>query len=537
MRSLKVKKAITILCAFLLIAFVIKSDNLCLYSENYPKNELNFNCVEVAKRYEIAFDYLDEAPLWNANGYYEISNANHLFWFVSEVNSGNSHISAKLISDIVVNENLLEVISVSGQSLDDLLIWTPIVNYYGTFDGNYKKISGLYFNDTTLNSVGLFGFVGGSGIVKNLGIVNSYFIANQKVGGVVGSNEGLVENCFNSSFISGSKIVGENYGGRIENCYSVGTVASSQAVSVGGIAGKNRSGIIRNCYYLENSVQGGTAGEDLPSESECCLAERFSSGEIAYRLGSAWGQLIGVDTYPTFKSETNSVYRGYLSCSEKAKIVYSNDSNISATKLEHTGGESTCIGKRCENCGELYGKSDENAHLWNEGILTKSPNCSDTGVKIFNCVYDESHTYIEEIEVDKNAHSWNDGVVTKKPNCKEKGEKTFTCMHDLTHTYTEEIEIDENAHEFGAWQVEKPATTENDGTLAHKECIICNKHFDYDGNEIEDLTIPKIQNSNCDLSSDFVVDEKSLTCGLIISFLVIALVLFLLIFKKKSVRS
>ena len=120
---------------------------------------------------------------------------------------------------------------------------------------------------------------------------------------------------------------------------------------------------------------------------------------------------------------------------------------------------------------------------------------------------------------------------------KEKGEKTFTCKHDLTHTYIEEIEVDKNAHEFGAWQVEKPATTENDGTLAHKECIICNKVFDCNDNEIKDLTIPKIQNSNCDLSSDFVVDEKSLTCGLIISFLVIAIVLFLLIFKKKRVRS
>ena len=152
-------------------------------------------------------------------------------------------------------------------------------------------------------------------------------------------------------------------------------------------------------------------------------------------------------------------------------------------------------------------------------------------------MYDQSHTYSEEIEVDKNAHSWNDGVVTKKPNCKEKGEKTFTCKHDLTHTYIEEIEVDKNAHEFGAWQVEKPATTENDGTLAHKECIICNKVFDCNDNEIKDLTIPKIQNSNCDLSSDFVVDEKSLTCGLIISFLVVALVLFLLIFKKKRVRS
>lgn len=47
-------------------------------------------------------------------------------------------------------------------------------------------------------------------------------------------------------------------------------------------------------------------------------------------------------------------------------------------------------------------------------------------------------------------------------------------------------------HEFGAWADEIPPTTEKPGVKAHKDCTVCNKHFDGDGNEITDLTIAKI---------------------------------------------
>ena len=48
------------------------------------------------------------------------------------------------------------------------------------------------------------------------------------------------------------------------------------------------------------------------------------------------------------------------------------------------------------------------------------------------------------------------------------------------------------AHKFGEWIAEVPATKEATGTKAHKDCEFCGKHFDNDGNEIEDLTIAKL---------------------------------------------
>ena len=47
-------------------------------------------------------------------------------------------------------------------------------------------------------------------------------------------------------------------------------------------------------------------------------------------------------------------------------------------------------------------------------------------------------------------------------------------------------------HNFGEWKEEIPATTEKDGVKAHKDCTVCHKHFDKDGNEIDDITIEKL---------------------------------------------
>lgn len=48
------------------------------------------------------------------------------------------------------------------------------------------------------------------------------------------------------------------------------------------------------------------------------------------------------------------------------------------------------------------------------------------------------------------------------------------------------------AHKFGAWIDEVPATEEKEGTKGHKDCDFCGKHFDENGNEIENITLAKL---------------------------------------------
>ena len=51
-------------------------------------------------------------------------------------------------------------------------------------------------------------------------------------------------------------------------------------------------------------------------------------------------------------------------------------------------------------------------------------------------------------------------------------------------------------HNFGSWQTEVTATCTSCGTVAHKDCLSCGKHFDADGNEITDIVIPTSPNAH-----------------------------------------
>ena len=97
----------------------------------------------------------------------------------------------------------------------------------------------------------------------------------------------------------------------------------------------------------------------------------------------------------------------------------------------------------------------------NFGVIEErqEPSCSATGT--------EAHYYCSRCE---------------KYFDESKNEKT---LEELTIPATDN-------HTYGSWIDEIPATTENFGTKGHKDCTVCEKHFDKDGNEITDLGIAKI---------------------------------------------
>ena len=50
----------------------------------------------------------------------------------------------------------------------------------------------------------------------------------------------------------------------------------------------------------------------------------------------------------------------------------------------------------------------------------------------------------------------------------------------------------ETFHEFGEWQDEVSAGIGTAGSVGHKDCAICNRHFDENGAVIEDITVPAL---------------------------------------------
>ena len=269
---------------------------------------------------------------------YEIANYGNLIWFQQYVDAGNVNINAKLTTNIVANENLLD--SSGNVQGTPKYNWTPIGrgysnssdSYNGVFDGTGYSISGLYSNGTE-NDCGFFGKMN-KGTIKNLSIVDSYFGKSSCyfVGSFVGYGHSYsnIENCYSNATIVGwyycGGIAGETKG-TVSNCLYNGKIKSTR--NSNAIATDYKSyGKLTNCYYNENCGLSS-------SRATAVTAAQLSSGEVAYLLNGDqsainWYQNVDKgekDNAPTLNSEHYRVYKGdniYTNDLDKHSHVYKN---------------------------------------------------------------------------------------------------------------------------------------------------------------------------------------------------------------------
>ena len=151
-------------------------------------------------------------------------------------------------------------------------------------------------------------------------------------------------------------------------------------------------------------------------------------------------------------------------------------------KADHSGGTATCENKAvCSVCGLEYG--DKLGHDYGEVKYTWTDNtCKAERV----CKHDSTHIESETVTAT--------GTTITVATCKEKGKMKYTATFvNTAFTMQEkEVDIDFAPHTYGEWKDEIPATKEDFGTKGHKDCSVCGRHFDKDGNEITDLKIAKI---------------------------------------------
>ena len=207
--------------------------------------------------------------------------------------------------------------------------WEPVgdsldVPFRATFDGNGHKISNLMINRTGRTHTGLFGYVRfEQSKIANLGLLNVNIMGRDRVGGLVGGNEGRITNSYATGTVLGSStessnsvggLVG-NSSGIITNSYATGSVVGSDTTSaVGGLVGFN-SNTIMNSYVMARSVSGsgfsigGLAGNNNGTVANSYVTARSVSGS-----GSSVGGLIGNNTGTINNSywQEGSASRGVL---------------------------------------------------------------------------------------------------------------------------------------------------------------------------------------------------------------------------------
>jgi hypothetical protein len=142
--------------------------------------------------------------------------------------------------------------------------WRPIGDsnspFRGVFDGNGRKIIGLYI-DSEDDNAGLFGVVRG-GRIKSLLLTELYISGAANVAALAGNVEkkSIVENCGSEGIVFGSSNVGGLIGyleiSQMKGCYAAVEVYAKES-NVGGLVGNISSkSKVMNCYATGN-VEGG----------------------------------------------------------------------------------------------------------------------------------------------------------------------------------------------------------------------------------------------------------------------------------------
>lgn len=219
---------------------------------------------------------------------------------------------------------LTEDIDLSGYTGTDFHIIGYYVAWYsddnipftGVFDGAGHTISNFSYTSADLdkNGIGLFSYIDMPCQIKNLGLVKPYVLSqggyvgslvgyigratvtdcyakgasisgNNYVGGLVGSNDGLIVNCYSSGSVSGNAYVGGLAGqvgpGMVAKCYSTASVSGNS--NIGGLIGKvsDEASEIKDCYAT-GTVAGGTYVGGLIAQLERgAVYKCYSAGSVS----------------------------------------------------------------------------------------------------------------------------------------------------------------------------------------------------------------------------------------------------------------
>ena len=229
------------------------------------------------------------------NNTYNVTSEEGLRAMAELVNSGETGINITLAKDITLTE-----------------VWTPIGNssnpYTGTFDGNAHAISGLTIDQSGTRRVGLIGYIGLGGAVKNLKLTNVNVSGYMSVGAVAGWSNGTISGCSVSGNIKGSQSVGGvvgNANGNVTDCsvegMVIGTNKISQAGGIVGVADKTHvtechsSAIVEGISYVGGIVGMGTTGSNITA----CYATGEVKATIASGEAYAGGVVGRITNYAT----------------------------------------------------------------------------------------------------------------------------------------------------------------------------------------------------------------------------------------------
>jgi len=155
-------------------------------------------------------------------------------------------------------EELASPTANEGSGWDPIGVFDYDAPFVGSVDGGGYEIRDLFINRPGKWGVGLFGALGGAGVIQNIGVVNLTVAGNAPVGALVGDNYGLVVNCYcTMGNVTGDSDVGGlvGYSGRfvINSYYNYDEVLinGQHGISVGALFDESFEEWLANDKFLD----------------------------------------------------------------------------------------------------------------------------------------------------------------------------------------------------------------------------------------------------------------------------------------------
>jgi filamentous hemagglutinin family protein len=195
----------------------------------------------------------------------------------------------------------------------------PVDDFSGIFDGRNHTITWLSIVQDP-DFAGLFSSIEADGVVRNLGLINSYVDAWNSAGTLAGVNYGTIDNVWvTAGFVNGANsvggLVGDNYG-TISNSWAAAGVQGFD--NIGGLVGSNHGTIsdsyARGSAFGEDSIGGlvgWNSGSIVDSHAGAGVSGRGRDNSIGGLVGENTGNVLRAYATGTVEG-TESQYMGGL---------------------------------------------------------------------------------------------------------------------------------------------------------------------------------------------------------------------------------
>ena len=153
--------------------------------------------------------------------------------------------------------------------------------FTGSLDGQGHTISGLYINLPDTRYVGLIGYTEAGSVISHVGMLGGSISGEDYVGGLVGSNAGLVSDSYATGTISGDDKVGGlagSNGGLVSNSYATGTISGDDRI--GGLIGLNDQGAVKDSHASGNVSGSGRVGGLIGEMDHGTVTGSHASGTV-----------------------------------------------------------------------------------------------------------------------------------------------------------------------------------------------------------------------------------------------------------------